>query len=429
MNLHTLYSIYRNHPDICTDSRDVRPGCLFFALRGDHFNGNKFVAEALGKGAAWAIADKKEGPSGDRITGVDDVLLTLQQLASYHRKECGFKILALTGSNGKTTTKELCSIVLSKRHKLFATRGNLNNHIGVPLTLLAMSPDMETGIIEMGANHPGEIRFLCHIAMPDYGLITNIGKAHLEGFGSIQGVKEAKGELFNYLSDNAGIIFANAGDKNIRTIIPAKNDRVIHYNSLETIWAERKGEGLFLELIVHDHNDSYPVKSQLVGTYNQENILAAWAVGKYFGIPPNLITESIETYTPSNNRSQFIRTRHNEIIMDAYNANPSSMKAAIENFLAIKHPASLIILGDMLELGESSVREHQSIIDMLMEQGIRPVICLGPNFKVPAKSAGYTWYPDVSAFQKALMNSPIRESFILIKGSRGNRMEKIVDLL
>jgi UDP-N-acetylmuramoyl-tripeptide--D-alanyl-D-alanine ligase len=429
MNLHALYKIYRKHPDISTDSRDIRPGSLFFALKGDRFNGNLFVTEALEKGAAWAVADEKEGPRGKRITGVEDVLLTLQQLAAYHRQECRFKILAITGSNGKTTTKELCSAVLSQKFRLYATRGNLNNHIGVPLTLLAMPADTEIGIVEMGANHPGEIGFLCHIAKPDCGLITNIGKAHMEGFGSVQGVKAAKGELYDYLVGNNGIIFANAGDENLRTIIPAESRRVILYNSPETIWAETTGKGLFPELVIHDHNERYPVKSRLVGAYNNENIVAACAVGKHFGIPVPLIAESVEAYSPSNNRSQFVRTRYNEIIMDAYNANPSSMKAAIENFMDMNRPSSLIILGDMLELGESSVSEHQSIIDLLMKQGIQPVICIGPNFEIPAKSAGYTWHPDVSALQKALTVSPIRESFILIKGSRGNRLEKIVDLL
>jgi UDP-N-acetylmuramoyl-tripeptide--D-alanyl-D-alanine ligase len=429
MNLHELYKIYRKFPDISTDSRDIRPGCLFFALKGEHFNGNRFVAEALEKGAAWAIADEKECPPGDRITRVDDGLHTLQQLASYHRQECRFKIMAITGSNGKTTTKELCSFVLSGKYRLYATRGNLNNHIGVPLTLLAIPPDTEIGIVEMGANHPGEIGFLCRIAQPDYGLITNIGKAHLEGFGSLQGVTAAKGELFDYLAGNDGIVFANAGDENLRTIIPRERNRVILYNSPGTFWAERKGDGLFLELVMHDHNEKYPVKSRLVGTYNKENIVAAYAVGKHFGIPSPRITESIEAYSPSNNRSQFIRTLHNEIIMDAYNANPSSMKAAIENFIAMKHASGLLILGDMLELGESSVSEHQAVIDLLRKQGVRPVICIGTHFEIPAKSAGYTWHPDVSALQKALTDSPIRESFILIKGSRGNRLEKIVDLL
>lgn len=429
MDIRELYSIYRKYPDISTDSRDIRPGCLFFALKGEKFNGNRFVAEALEKGAAWVIADEKECPPGDRITRVEDGLHALQQLASTHRQECRFKILAITGSNGKTTTKELCSSVLSQKYRLYATRGNLNNHIGVPLTLLAMPPDTEIGIVEMGANHPGEIRFLCSIAKPDCGLITNIGKAHLEGFGSLQGVTAAKGELLDFLENNKGIFFANEGDENLRTILPREKERVILYNSPGTLWAEKKGEGLFLTLVIHDHHQKYPVSSRLVGTYNKENIVAAYAVGKYFGIPSSLITESIEAYSPSNNRSQFIRTRHNEIIMDAYNANPSSMKAAIENFIAMKPPSGLIILGDMLELGKSSASEHQSVVDMLRGKDIQQVICIGSNFEMPAKSAGYSWYPDVSDLQKTLAASPIRGSFILIKGSRGNRLEKIVDLL
>jgi UDP-N-acetylmuramoyl-tripeptide--D-alanyl-D-alanine ligase len=277
--------------------------------------------------------------------------------------------------------------------------------------------------------HPGEIAFLCHIAKPDCGLITNIGKAHLEGFGNLQGVTAAKGELFNYLADNNGTIFGNAGDENLRTILPRESNRVILYNCIETVWAEKTGEDLFLELVIHDHTEKHPVRSHLVGMYNKENMVAAWAVGKHFGIPSSLITSAIETYIPSNNRSQFMRTRYNEIIMDAYNANPSSMRAAIENFIALKHPAGLIILGDMLELGESSASEHQSVIDLLRNQGLKAVICVGAHFEIPAKSAGYTWYLNVSDVQKALADSPIHGSFILIKGSRGNRLEKIADLL
>jgi UDP-N-acetylmuramoyl-tripeptide--D-alanyl-D-alanine ligase len=356
-------------------------------------------------------------------------LHTLQQLASYHRRTCGFKILAITGSNGKTTTKELCSAVLSGKFRLYATRGNLNNHIGVPLTLLSMQPDTELGIVEMGANHPGEIRLLCRIAMPDYGLITNIGKAHLEGFGDLQGVTAAKGELFDYLAENDGIAFVNMADENLRKIIPAKKKYVIGYNNAETIWAEKTGTGLFLELEIHDHGEVMPIRSKLVGTYNKENIVAAFAAGKYFGIPSTLIAEAIESYLPSNNRSQYIRTRNNEIIMDAYNANPSSMKAAIENFMAKDIHSGLIILGDMLELGESSVSEHQAVIDMLRKQVHHPVICIGSNFENPAKAAGYTWYPDVSSLQAVLAANPVSKSLILIKGSRGNRLEKIVNLL
>jgi UDP-N-acetylmuramoyl-tripeptide--D-alanyl-D-alanine ligase len=429
MNLHELYTIYRKTPDISTDSRVIRPGCMFFALRGDRFNGNQFVSEALEKGAVWAVADEKEGPAGDRIIRVDDVLHTLQQLSFLHRRECRFKILAITGSNGKTTTKELCSSILLSKYKLYATQGNLNNHIGVPLTILAMPPDTELGIVEMGANHTGEIRLLCDIANPDYGLITNIGKAHLEGFGNLQGVAAAKGELFNYLADNDGTIFANAKDDNIRSILPVKSKRIIMYNNPESCWAEKTGEGMFLEVLIHDQSGRYPVKSRMVGTYNIENMVAAWTVGKYFGISPSRITKSIETYIPSNNRSQLIRTRYNEIIMDAYNANPTSMKAAIENFIAMKHCSPLIILGDMLELGESSAGEHQAVVDILKKQGMPAVICIGSHFETPAKSAGITWYPDVASLREALEASPVRDSLILIKGSRGNRLEKIADLL
>jgi UDP-N-acetylmuramoyl-tripeptide--D-alanyl-D-alanine ligase len=429
MFIHELYKIFRDHPDISTDSRNIRPDCLFFALKGDKFNGNLFVQEALKKGAGWAVADKHEGPPGERVIRVDDALHTLQQLATYHRRECRFKILAVTGSNGKTTTKELCNAVLGQRYRLYATRGNLNNHIGVPLTLLSMPPDTEIGIVEMGANHPGEIALLCNIAQPDHGLITNIGKAHLEGFGSIKGVAESKGELFSYLAEHNGTSFVNAGNDLIRRMIFREMKNRVAYNSRDTIWAEVQESGLFLELSIHDKSDIIPVKSRLVGKYNAENILAAYAVGKYFGIPSPAISGAIEAYVPDNNRSQFITTIHNEIIMDAYNANPSSMKAAIENFMAMKRPGSLIILGEMLELGDSSAREHQAIIATLNKYPGQKVICIGHGFESPAKSAGYPWYPDVSLLQSALVHSPIKSSFILIKGSRGNKMEKLAEVL
>ncbi|MBN2276033.1 MAG: UDP-N-acetylmuramoyl-tripeptide--D-alanyl-D-alanine ligase [Bacteroidales bacterium] len=429
MNINTLYKIYRDHPDISTDSRSIRQGCLFFALKGEKFNGNAFVGDAIKKGAYIAIADKKDCPAGEKIITVDDVLLTLQQLATYHRRACRFRILAITGSNGKTTTKELCSSVLRLKHKVFATGGNLNNHIGVPLTLLSMKPDTEIGIVEMGANHPQEITQLCNIAQPDYGLITNIGKAHLEGFGSIEGVARAKGELFSYLSLHKGTIFANAGDDRICGLIPDASKNVVLYNSRGTIRAEVRKSDLFLVLDVHDKGDIITLKSKLVGKYNTENILAAYVVGKYFGITAQKIGKAIEAYTPANNRSQYIRTARHEIILDAYNANPTSMIQALENFFAIKRTDSLIILGEMLELGESSSREHQAVIERLKKEPVKHVICVGQNFKTPAKSAGYNWYPDVGSLQSDLERSPLKASFILIKGSRGNKLEKLMEVL
>lgn len=429
MDIHTIYEIFRDHPDISTDSRNIRPGCLFFALKGDSFNGNQFVGEALKKGAVRAIADKNDCPPGEGIIRVHDVLHTLQQLATYHRQHCRFNILAITGSNGKTTTKELCSSVLRQQYRLYATRGNLNNHIGVPLTLLAMPPDTRIGIVEMGANHPGEITFLCNIALPDLGLITNIGKAHLEGFGSIEGVAKAKGELFIYLAERNGTLFVNAGNDLIRGMMPPEKKNMVTYNSRDAIWAEVMGSGLFLELAIHDGPDIITVKSRLVGKYNAENILAAWAVGKHFGIPAQAIANAIAAYIPDNNRSQYIKTDGNEVIMDAYNANPSSMKAAIENFVAMKRPGSLVILGEMLELGDSSEREHQAVIDGLKKYPDQKVICIGHGFEYPAKSAGYPWYPDISSLQSALKDSPVKASIILVKGSRGNKLEKLAEVL
>ena len=428
MVISELYKIYRDHPDISTDSRNIRTGCLFFALKGENFNGNRFVGEALKKGAKWAVADKGDCLPDAGIILVDDVLTTLQQLATFHRQQCRFNILAITGSNGKTTTKELCSSVLGRKYKLYATHGNLNNHIGVPLTLLSMPPDTEIGIIEMGANHPGEITILCNIAQPDQGLITNIGKAHLEGFGSIDGVAEAKGELFTYLIEHNGIFFANMGNDHIRRIVTKRKNNAVIYNSRETTWAEKKA-GLFLEVIIHDKADIVPIKSKLVGRYNMENMLAAFVVGKHFGIPSTVISEAISDYMPDNNRSQFIRTAHHEVIMDAYNANPTSIKAAIENFMSLEHAESIIILGEMLELGDSSAIEHQAVIDSLKKHPGQKVICIGPGFESSARSAGYPWYPDVNALQTAWMNEPVKASRILIKGSRGNKLERLLEVL
>lgn len=429
MEISELYKIYRDHPDISTDSRNIRPGCLFFALKGDTFNGNRFVREALDKGARCAVAGKDDCPPGAGILLVDDVLHVLQQLATFHRQQCRFRLLAITGSNGKTTTKELCSSVLGRKYKLKATQGNLNNHIGVPLTLLSMPPDTEIGIVEMGANHPGEITFLCQIAQPDYGLITNIGKAHLEGFGSIGGVAKAKGELFTYLAEHNGTFFANEGNDHINRMVPAGRKNVVPYNSRNTIWADVKVSGFFLALEIHDKQDIIPVKSRLVGSYNAENLLAAYAVGKHFGVLPAAISGAISDYTPDNNRSQLIRTASHEVIMDAYNANPSSMKAAVENFMALKCPDGLIVLGEMLELGESAAAEHQSIVDYLKQyQGPR-VICIGSAFESPARSASYPWYPDVSSLQAAWRNEPVKASLLLIKGSRGNKLERLMEVL
>lgn len=429
MDLAKIYQIYSEFPCISTDSRAIQPGCLFFALKGEKFDGNLFVTDALAKGAGWAVADKKACPPGNKIILVDNVLSVLQQLANFHRKQLNIKILAVTGSNGKTTTKELCTRVLEVKYKTYATQGNLNNHIGVPLTLLAMKPGTEIGIVEMGANHPGEIKALCEIAEPDYGLITNIGKAHLEGFKTIEGVCEAKGELFHYLIQKGGYIFANMGNEYIRRLIPADYSKIIEYNTKDSIWAELTGPAMYLELLVHDRDEVVSLKTQLVGKYNSENVLAAFTIGKYYNIESNRIRDAIAGYIPSNNRSQYIKTTHNEIIMDAYNANPSSMKAAIDNFLQISRQPKLIVLGEMLELGNSSTEEHRKIIDLLVSGNEKNVICVGRNFQFCSESAGYRWFSDVSSLIVSLIDNPVKNHLILIKGSRGNRLEKVLEYL
>ncbi len=429
MKINELYRIYTNCSCVSTDSRAIQPGCLFFALKGEKFDGNLFVRDALAQGAGWAVADKKSCPPGDKIILVNDVLTVLQQLAGFHKKQTRIKILAITGSNGKTTTKELCAKVLGMKYKTYATQGNLNNHIGVPLTLLAMKPGTEIGIVEMGANHPGEIKSLCEIAEPDCGLITNIGKAHLEGFKNIEGVCKAKGELFHYLVQKEGIIFANMGNKYVHGLVPADYSRVIVYNTKESIWAELAQSAMYLEMVVHDSDQVFRLKTQLVGRYNYENVLAAYTIGKYFNILSGDIVDAIESYKPSNNRSQYIKTANNEIIMDAYNANPSSMKAAIENFIQTGHRSRFIILGEMLELGASTADEHKKIIDILVSGHEKNVICVGSNFRLYSESAGYQWFPDVSSLIESLNKCPVKNHLILIKGSRGNRLEKILEYL
>jgi UDP-N-acetylmuramoyl-tripeptide--D-alanyl-D-alanine ligase len=429
MDIEYLYQIYLESRLVSTDSRDITPGCIFFALKGANFNGNQFAFRAIEAGASAAIVDEDPLESDPRIFKVEQVLTTLQELAAFHRKQSGFSILAITGSNGKTTTKELCRSVLSKKFRVFATLGNLNNHIGVPLTLLAMDPATDVGIVEMGANHPGEIRDLCAIAQPDFGLITNVGKAHLEGFGSIEGVARAKGELFEYLMTNHKTIFLNEGNEFIRKLVPGNYREFFPYNGPKGINIQDKTSNPFLKLKIAQGNEEFDLQTKLIGGYNAENVLAACCVGLFFQVPVPLIKEAVEEYIPRNNRSQLIDTGKNRLFMDAYNANPSSMRAAIDEFLLSDDSRKLLILGEMRELGDSSLPEHAALIGYLRDRKVSQAICIGNTFKQVSGGAGFLYFESVDELKAHLSAHPVSGYFILIKGSRANQLEKVVPFL
>jgi UDP-N-acetylmuramoyl-tripeptide--D-alanyl-D-alanine ligase len=429
MDFKFLYDIYLKSKVVSTDSRNIIPGCIFFALKGENFNGNHFAAEALKKGALAVVVDEDVKLANDQIIRVDDVLKTLQEFATYHRLKTGITILAVTGSNGKTTTKELCKAVLSKKFKVYATEGNLNNHIGVPLTLLAMDEAIEVGIVEMGANHPGEIAALCEIAKPDYGLITNIGKAHLEGFGGISGVARAKGELFIHLMRNNKTLFLNRGNQYLPPLVPESYSRVVSYAGDSDLRVLQCESNPLLKLQMTCKGGVLNLETNLAGSYNSENVAAACAVGLTFGIPAEDIKQAIEGYQPKNNRSQLIRTGRNTVFMDAYNANPSSMSAAVQQFLLFSEPKKMLILGEMRELGTSSAQEHEDLIAFLKSRQVADVICVGEAFENFAKKAGYQYAENVDRLCEMLTVTPVNGSFIFVKGSRSNRLEKIISLL
>lgn len=429
MDIPALYSIFLKHPVVTTDSRKIPLNSIFFALKGENFNGNAYASEAIRKGAAYAVIDQVEFADGEQYIVVPDVLICLQQLARYHRDLLGLPILAITGTNGKTTTKELIAAVLSKKFKVNFTQGNLNNHIGVPLTLLSMNPQTEFGVVEMGANHPGEIRILCEIANPDFGMITNIGKAHLEGFGSFEGVIKTKSELYDFLRVKGCKCFLNA-DNSLLLQQAKVLEQITYGSSTEYFMAG--------ELASTDHylvvRALFPkgwlyLKSKLVGDYNYENLLAAACVGKYFEIEPLHIQAALAEYTPANNRSQLIQNEKNTIIMDAYNANPTSMMAALSNFASLKNDQKCIILGDMLELGETSEEEHQTIVNYIDDQDFSTVILVGPQFMNTKDVSKKKKFDNVELLLNYLKTQPIEHNLILIKGSRGIHLEKILELL
>jgi UDP-N-acetylmuramoyl-tripeptide--D-alanyl-D-alanine ligase len=429
MGIDSLYAIFRNNPIVTTDSRNIPSNSIFFALKGANFNGNVFAEEALSQGASYAVIDEPEFETNEKMILVNDVLLCLQQLANHHRNQLGLPILAITGTNGKTTTKELITAVLSKKYKVDSTKGNLNNHIGVPLTLLSMDERTEFGVVEMGANHPGEIKILCDIANPDFGLITNIGKAHLQGFGSFEGVIKTKSELYDFIRNKGGECFVN-GDNSLLTQ-QAKGIKQISYGkSTEYFMAgELASTDNYLVVKALFSKGWLYLKSKLVGDYNFENLLAAACIGKYFEVDPLLIQNAIAEYSPSNNRSQLIQKTKNTIIMDAYNANPTSMMAALSNFVGIQHESKCVILGDMLELGNASAEEHQKIIDFIEKQTFSGVFLVGPQFKNTIDKTEKKKFERVELLTTYLKTQPIENNLILIKGSRGIRLENVLDLI
>jgi UDP-N-acetylmuramoyl-tripeptide--D-alanyl-D-alanine ligase len=429
--IENLYQLFLNHPRVFTDSRKAGEGGIFFALKGENFDGNDFVEKAIADGANYAIADRKDLVGNDRIIYVDDVLTTLQQLAGFHREHLKIPVLAITGTNGKTTTKELITHVLSQKYKVLATTGNLNNHIGVPLTLLSITNEHEIVVIEMGANHPGEIELLCSIAKPDFGIITNVGRAHLEGFGSFEGVKMTKGELYNYIAKAGEGIFINSGNENLISIAPEFIKKFTYSitNQNAQLTGEAIDNGLLLVCGVLFPKGWLYIKTNLTGAYNLENVLAACRIGLHFGIDPLLIQKGIEGYFPSNNRSQVLSAGNSKIIADCYNANPSSMEAAIRNFIQIEKSNKTLILGDMLELGNDADKEHQKIVDLVANSGIADVYWVGSHFQKTLMPTGSRKYLNVDELLSEINRSNLENRFVLIKGSRGIRLEKILELI
>jgi UDP-N-acetylmuramoyl-tripeptide--D-alanyl-D-alanine ligase len=427
----TLYDIYLTGAKICTDTRKITPGCIFFALKGDNFDGNKYAAEALEKGAAYAVADDPEVVTDNRFLLVEDVLAALQDLARHHRKTFTFPVIALTGSNGKTTTKELISKVLSMKYNTYATQGNLNNHIGVPLTILSVDTSKhEMAVIEMGANHQEEIALLSSIAQPTHGLITNIGKAHLEGFGGIAGIVKGKGELFDFLSKKKGTVFVNAQNEVTMEMVSKRRafgDIVFYCSENSPVNPVLVQESPF---VIFKANNGKTVNTNLPGQYNFDNICAALAVGKYFDVADEDANEAVAGYQPDNNRSQIVRKGTNTVIMDAYNANPSSMAAAITNFAHLDAPRKMLILGDMFELGDAAPEEHLALGRQIASEKFDIVILSGKLMQhaLPALPKAY-YFPDKFSLHNWVMDNPQENTSILIKGSRGMALESVLGMM
>ncbi|WP_462221532.1 UDP-N-acetylmuramoyl-tripeptide--D-alanyl-D-alanine ligase [Ferruginibacter sp.] len=425
MQIEELYKIFLAHPSVQTDTRKIKGGDLFFALKGPNFNGNFFAQKALDAGAAFVIADEVTGVDDARIITVDDVLTTLQLLAKRHRRQFKIPFVAITGSNGKTTTKELLHEVLNTTYKTYTTEGNLNNHIGIPLTILKIKADAKIALIEMGANHLKEIESYCQFTLPTHGLITNCGKAHLEGFGGIEGVRKGKGELFDYLRANNGAAFIMADYDYLKEMSKGITTIKTYGTVNADITGGIKSSKYFLEVAITKGAAIDTIKTQLVGEYNLPNILAAVAVGKYFNAADEKIKSALENYTPTNSRSQLLEKESNKIILDAYNANPTSMKAAIENFAKMEGNKKILLLGGMMELGNESIKEHQSIISVIDNYKWSAVVLVGGDYhKVNHR---YINFENSLQAKEWYSQQNIQHAQILIKGSRSMQMEKVLE--
>jgi UDP-N-acetylmuramoyl-tripeptide--D-alanyl-D-alanine ligase len=435
MEIERLYKLFEQHPVIVTDSRAIVKDCIFFALKGEKFDGNTFVSQALNAGAAYCVIDNGDYAVNNRCILVKDCLLTLQQLANFHRKILNIPVIGITGTNGKTTSKELIYSVLSKKYNTTATKGNLNNHIGVPLTLLSITKQSEIAIIEMGANHIGEIEQLCTIAEPNYGLITNIGKAHLEGFGSFEGVIKAKTELYSYINHKNGTIFYNASNNILNEAIKQQSCEKIAYsvhNNEGLFTGKTVNCNTFLQVLIKKANcasfQDKIINTLLIGSYNLENVLAAVTIGSYLGIEFDKIKEAIETYSPVNNRSQLLQSSKNTMLLDYYNANPTSMEAAILNFSLVNsnNKPKIAILGDMFELGAYSESEHSRILQLALSKGFNKIIVAGTAFKKADISKQTIAFDNSNDVADWIRKNPIENAYILIKGSRGSKLENVV---
>lgn len=427
MTIPELYQLYIHHPQVTTDSRNCPKGSLFFALRGDKFDGNEYAQQALSIGAAYAVVDNPQYCTGERTVLVEDSLKALQQLAHYHRKVLNIPVIGVTGTNGKTTTKELMAAVLSSKFNLLYTEGNLNNQIGVPLTLLRLNHEHEMAVIEMGASHPGDIAELAAIALPNYGIITNVGRAHLEGFGSLEGVVKTKGELYDFLRKVKGVAFVKKEDQVLQAM--ARGLEQVSYGEDETAFASGQvvENNPFLVFNWKQQGKIHTVETHLIGDYNLSNLLAAVVIGRYFKIPAERISRAIAAYEPTNKRSQLIQTGNNTLIVDAYNANPSSMKAALDNFNALTVSPKALILGDMYELGETEAEEHAGVVRLIDHGKYDRVFLCGKRFAETGQA--YPVFPTTTDLLDHLKQNPLKGYHILIKGSRSMALEQVVDLL
>ncbi|MGF1922545.1 MAG: UDP-N-acetylmuramoyl-tripeptide--D-alanyl-D-alanine ligase [Bacteroidia bacterium] len=431
-SIELLYQQYLKHPVVCTDTRTITEGCLFFALKGENFDANTFATKALVQGAALAIVDSKELASHEHCFFVPDVLSTLQDLARHHRQQLKIPVIGLTGSNGKTTTKELIRAVLAEKYRTFATKGNLNNHIGVPLSILSLPLDTEIAVIEMGANHQKEIEMLCEIAQPTHGLITNVGMAHLDGFGGFEGVKKGKAELYTYLKETGGYAFIYRDNEDLMEMSKAigLNKIVFYGRSVDNIInGELVSNDPFIELRWRNSTSTYIAKANLTGTYNFENILASICIADFFHVSAEEIGRGLANYFPVNNRSQLKKTAKNTVICDFYNANPSSMSAALKNLHALSNNKKVVIIGDMFELGNEATKQHQKIIELSNQFPFDEQIFIGDHFfgfKNEFSGKFFKTRDEASIF---LAENPIEESLVLLKGSRGMALEQLLPLL